>query len=222
VLKASVGTGFKAPTLSELFVSFPAFNFFANPNLKPETSFGYDAGFEQPIFGRRVRFGATWFHNDIRDLIQANSAGNSYANVGRATTYGVEAFASYKLGDRLGVRADYTWTIARDEVARQELLRRPKTKASATVTWQASRRLRVATSLVYVGAWVDGNRDFSIPRLTASPCATVGVSGDYDLGHGLALFARIDNLLDRRYEDPIGFDKPGIGAYGGVRLALTP
>src|SRR5262249_33494277 len=43
-LKASVGSGFKAPTLSELFQDFPPF-FFANPNLKPETSTGYDVGF---------------------------------------------------------------------------------------------------------------------------------------------------------------------------------
>ena len=220
VLRASVGAGYKAPTLSELFVSFPAFNFFANPNLKPETSFGYDLGFEQPL--GPVRFGATWFHNDIRDLIETNAAGDSYANIGRAVTYGVESFASWALSARLSLRADYTWTIARDEVAHEELLRRPKNKASATATWRASRRLRLAATAVYVGAWVDGNRDFSVPRLTASPYATVNVSGDYDLGKGLTLFARIDNLLDRRYEDPVGFDKPGIGAYGGVRLALTP
>ena len=42
-LKASIGSGFKAPTLSELFQDFPAFFFFANPNLKPETSTGWDA-----------------------------------------------------------------------------------------------------------------------------------------------------------------------------------
>ena len=33
---------------------FPAFIFFANPNLKPEESPGYDAGFEQPLFNDRV------------------------------------------------------------------------------------------------------------------------------------------------------------------------
>ena len=51
-LKASVGTGFKAPTLADLFQNFPSFGFFANPNLKPETSTGYDAGFEQALGGR--------------------------------------------------------------------------------------------------------------------------------------------------------------------------
>src|SRR4029077_3877539 len=47
-LKASVGTGFKAPTLSELYQSFPPF-FFANPDLKPENSTGWDVGFEQGV-----------------------------------------------------------------------------------------------------------------------------------------------------------------------------
>jgi vitamin B12 transporter len=71
-LKASYGTGFKAPTLSDLFQNFPDFGFFGNPNLKPEQSEGYDAGFEQPLFNDRVRFGSTYFHNSITDLITTN------------------------------------------------------------------------------------------------------------------------------------------------------
>jgi vitamin B12 transporter len=73
-----------------------------------------------------------------------------------------------------------------------------------------------------VGAWIDGNRDFSMSRLPASPYATLNVAGSYDLGRGVTLFARVDNLLDRRYEDPVGFDKPGIGAYAGVRFGGAP
>jgi hypothetical protein len=38
----SAVTGFKPPTLAQLFQNFPSFNFFGNPNLKPETSIGYD------------------------------------------------------------------------------------------------------------------------------------------------------------------------------------
>ena len=220
-LKASYGTGFKAPTLTQLFVSFPAFNFFANPNLKPEESQGYDVGFEQPLAGGRARLGATWFHNAIANLIEDNAAGDSLANIGRATTYGVESFASLAVTRRVALRADYTWTIARDDVARQELLRRPKNKASLTATWRANDRLSLSASALYVGARIDGNRDFSIPRLTASPYATFNLAGSYDLGGGVTLFGRINNLLDRRYQDPAGFDKPGIGAFGGVRVNLA-
>ena len=228
VLKASAGTGFKSPTLSELFVSFPDFEFFANPDLKPERSFGYDLGFEQPLWRGRARFGATWFHNDIRDLIEScpDPAGGefaeTYCNVGKATTYGVESFVAVTPIPNLDLRADYTWLIAHDDVANEELARRPRNKAAVSATWRVTQRLRLAPSLLYVGAEVDGNRDFSIERMMASPYATVNLAGDYDLGHGVTLFGRIDNLLDRHYQQPIGFDKPGLGAYGGVRVALTP
>jgi vitamin B12 transporter len=175
-----------------------------------------------------VRFGATWFHNDIRDLIESCSFpppnpnfAATYCNIGRAETYGVESFVSLKLSDRLSVRGDYTWLTARDEVANTELLRRPKSKASATADWKPIPRLRLAASLVYVGAWVDFDRS-GFTQLRASPFSTVDLSGEYDLGRGLTLFARIDNLLDRRYEDPVGFDKPGIGAFGGIKVALKP
>src|SRR6516164_3713055 len=63
-LKASVGTGFKAPTLSELYQNFPPF-FFANPALRPESSTGWDAGFEQGFAKGAVRFGVTYYHNRI-------------------------------------------------------------------------------------------------------------------------------------------------------------
>ena len=82
-IKGSVGTGFKAPTLSQLFQSFPASNFFANPNLRPEESLGYDAGIEQPL-GDRVLVGATYYANDFKNLITSNATFTSNENVGRA------------------------------------------------------------------------------------------------------------------------------------------
>jgi vitamin B12 transporter len=63
-LKGSLGTDFKAPSSSERFVDFPAFGFFANRNLQPEESLGYDVGFEQSLFDKPLRFGTTYFHNN--------------------------------------------------------------------------------------------------------------------------------------------------------------
>jgi len=92
-LKASVGSGFKAPTLSELYQDFPPF-FFANPNLKPETSTGYDVGVEQAVAGEAARAGVTYFYNRMRNLIVDNADFTSYANIGRAHSDGVESFAT--------------------------------------------------------------------------------------------------------------------------------
>jgi vitamin B12 transporter len=218
-LKASYGTGFKAPSLTQLFVSFPAFNFFANPDLQPEESEGYDIGFEQPFCDDRFRFGATYFHNDITNLIGPNATFTTLINVGRATTEGVETFASAAITDRFEVRFDYTYTDARDDTTDLELLRRPRNKASLSANWRPTDRLSLSATLLYVGSQVDGNRSFSIQRLNTPDYYLVNLAGEYDLGRGFTVFARIDNLLDHRYENPTGFQRPGFGAYAGLRVA---
>jgi vitamin B12 transporter len=218
-LKASVGTGFKAPTLSELYQNFPPF-FFANPDLKPETSTGYDLGFEQGLAHGALRFGVTYFHNHITDLITTDVTGTTYANIGVATTEGIESFILYQPLAQLLLRIDYTYTAATDDIAQQELLRRPKNRGVFIATWQATRAWQWDLDVLCVGTWIDGNRDFSIMRLDAPGYTTVNLATTYDLGPRWALFARISNLFDRHYENPVGFLQPSIGAYAGIKVTL--
>jgi vitamin B12 transporter len=216
-LKASYGTGFKAPTLSQLYVNFPAFGFFGNPNLKPEESSGYDVGFEQPIANDRFRFGATYFHNDITNLINSNATFTSYTNVGLAETYGVESFASFAVTPQFKIRADYTYTIARDEITGDELLRRPKNKVTITSAWNATDELTLSSTIIYVGSWADISRDGS-SNLTAPSYTTVNLAANYVVDKNLTVFGRIDNLFNVQYQDPTGFLRPGFGVFAGLRV----
>jgi vitamin B12 transporter len=216
-LKASVGTGFKAPTLSQMFQNFPEFDFFGNPNLKPETSLGYDAGFEQSLVGNMLRIGVTYFRNNIKNLIDDNADFTSYTNIGRAVTDGVESFVSYQPLQSLTLRLDYTYLQATDEILNEELLRRPKHKGSLNAAWQATSRLSLNATLLSVSSWIDGNRDFSIPRLTAPGYTTVDLAASYDLTSHWALFGRIANLFNRHYQNPDGFMQPTVGAFAGVK-----
>jgi len=218
-LKASYGTGFKAPSLTQLFVSFPAFNFFANPNLRPEESEGYDFGFEQPLWRDGIRFGATYFHNKITNLIEPNVTFTTLENIGRATTDGAEVFISLSLADRFKVRGDYTYTDAINDDTGLELLRRPKHRASISANWRPLDRLSLSATWLYVGTQIDGNRSFSITRLNTDPYYIVNVAADYAVSKDVTIFARADNLFDRRYEDPTGFQRPGFGFFAGVRVA---
>jgi vitamin B12 transporter len=218
-LKGSVGTGFKAPTLNQLFVNFPAFGFLANPALKPEKSFGWDAGFEQ-VLGPRVQAGATYFHNNIDNLIAANDTFTTDINIAKAVTYGVESFVAYAPIDSVKLRADYTYTMAKDAVLNEELLRRPKHKASLDAAWRASDAATLSATLLYVGPWVDGSRDFSVPRLKSDGYATVNLAASYDIAKNLTAYARINNLLDRHYQDPVGFLHQGFGIFFGVRVGF--
>ena len=219
-LKASLGTGFKTPTLSQLYVDFrPAFNFFGNPNLLPEQSVGYDFGFEQPIANDRFRLGVTRYHNNITNLINTNATGTSYINVGEAITSGYEAFASAAVTDRLRLRADYTYTKAIDAITELELLRRPRHKYTLAAEWNPTDQLLLSATWLRVSTWIDGNRDFSIQRLTAPGYAVLNLAANYTVNQYTTVFGRIDNLLNERYQNPTGFDRPGLGIFGGIRVA---
>ena len=60
----------------------------------------------------------------------------------------------------------------------------------------------------------------TVSGLTANGYTQVNLAGSYDLVNGVTAYARIDNLLDRRYENPIGFLRPGLGVFAGVRVAI--
>jgi vitamin B12 transporter len=226
-LKASYGTGFKAPTLDELYVNYPNFGFHSNPDLKPEESRGYDAGFEQTLFAKRVEFGATYFHNDITNLITFGPTSTwpgyytYYLNLPSARIDGAETFVTFKPRDDLKFRADYTYTMAMDAQKSEELRRRPKHKASVGADWQASQALNLSATLVYVGDFVDTDRFGSIPRLNAPGHTVVNLAGSYDFGNGLTAFARFDNLFNEIYEDPTGYLRPGFGAFAGMKVSLN-
>lgn len=217
-LKASVGTGFRAPSLNERFFQSGFFN--GNPNLRPEESVGWDAGFEQPLLDNKVRFGVTHFHNDIKNLINSPAPFVTYENVAMASTQGIESFVSMAVTRDLNVRADYTFTRAFNETTGEELLRRPRHKASATADWTPTQALTLSGTVLYTGTWMDNDRFFSSPTsFQTSPYTLVNLAGSYKWSETTTLFARVDNLFDVRYQDPTGFQRPGLGVFAGVRLA---
>ncbi|HEY7991801.1 MAG TPA: TonB-dependent receptor [Stellaceae bacterium] len=222
-LKFSAGSAFKAPTLNQLFVSIPAFLFTANPNLQPERSFGIDAGFEQPLLNNRLRFGASYFHNDISNLIEFQTNPITFAstlvNIGNATTQGAETFATFTVTPQLDLRADYTYTLAMNDDTGTQLIRRPKHKASLSVSWRPTDRLTLAATGIYVGDRPD--IAFSgLSSAVAKPYYLVNLDGSYRLTQTVTVFARIENLLNQHYEDVVGFLRPGIGVFGGIRVAF--
>jgi vitamin B12 transporter len=221
-LKATYGTGFKAPTLTQLYVNNPSFYTIANPNLKPETSRGYDIGFEQPLWQNRASFGATYFNNEISNLISMTGfnfalGGYSYENVGLATAKGVESFVAVTATDTLRFRLDYTYTQTRDEGTGLRLRRRPANKVTAAAIWNPIERATITATVLHTSSWLDYDR-FGGTLLDAPAFTTVNLAANYDIDQHVSVFGRIDNLFDKKYEVPIGFLQPGFGVFAGVRL----
>jgi len=66
----------------------------------------------------------------------------------------------------------------------RSLLRRPKHKGNLNATWRASDALLLNASVLTVSSWVDGNRDFSIPRLDAPGYTTGESRGEFSMSAG--------------------------------------
>jgi vitamin B12 transporter len=197
----------------------------ANPNLQPETSRGFDAGFEQPLLNGRVNFGVTYYENDVKNIIinvfNGVSFTSTFENVQHAKMYGTESFVSATVTDQFKIRFDYTTTRARDETTDLGLLRRPGNKASVTAVWTPLNELTIAATVVHVSSWVDVNRDTAvfIPRLDAPAYTTVNLVANYTVNKNVTVFARADNLFNEQYQVPVGFLRPGLGVYGGLRVS---
>jgi vitamin B12 transporter len=214
---ASIGTGIKNPTLFELF-GFTA-TFTGNPNLRPESAFGWDAGVEQAL-GEDAVVDVTFFHNEIDDLI--NGSGNTAVNlVGVSKINGIETTASYQLSPDVRLNAAYTWSIGEDASGR-ELVRRPKHVASAAATYDFDAWQRPATLTVGVnfhGERTDNEFDaaFNTTRVTLESYSLVRVASEIELRPGLSATARIENLLDQSYEESLSFGSTGRGIFAGLR-----
>ena len=219
-IRASLGTGFKSPSLYQLYAPGTLFGPIGNLELKPERSLGWDAGVEQSLFGGKVRVAVTYFHNDFENLVVFSSF-DGYINIGQAETKGMEVDLDLHPSNQLTVNLAYTHLDARDKTHGTPLLRRPEDFLSARLVFSFLTRWTAAFSFDHIGERVD--MDYSVwPSLTLTLPAYSLLSGvvSYEAGSDIQLFIRLDNILNARYIQVFGYGTPGFSLQGGIRLIL--
>jgi len=211
-LHGSVGTGFKAPTLNDLY--YPGFS---NPDLRPEESVGFDLGVEALLPSRRARVDVTVFRNAVTDLIQFDFVSGRPENLGDVTAAGVELGGEWLLIPTLELSGAYTLTAATPRGSDQQLIRRPRNSGNVRLSWHAAPAARLWGEVRFQGASFD---DGVNGREQLDGFAVVNLAGDYRLG-SVVLRGRIDNLFDSAYEQVLGFGVAGISGYFGATLTLS-
>ena len=175
---------------------------------------------EQSVGGGRALFGLTWFETAFRDLVDFDYAAG-YVNIGRARSKGLEVSAEARPAEGARLRASYARLAARDTETGAALVRRPRDKFAAEAGVRLFGRLDLAAEALWVGRRFD--RDYNV-----YPYATVALPGyllldavvTAPIGPRLALFFRVDPILDERYETVWGYGSPGLTARTGFRLTL--
>ena len=216
-LAGSYAEGIAQPTFFDLYGFFPG-NFVGNPDLKPESS----RGFELSLRYRRGPFGAslTGYRQRLRDEIVNNANFTSVLNApGRSRRSGLEAAIDWKAR---GQAADVGQLCLSQGDAAQRCdrrvateTRRPKHSGSIALDG-ATGRFTYGASLAYVGKHLDNRDTFPFDRIALGSYWLADARIAYAVRPGIELFARGANLLDQRYQDVFSYRTEGRAVYAGA------
>ncbi len=214
-LRGSVGYGFRIPTYTDLYYSDPTT--IGNPNLKPESAWSSEAGFDWSP-GTRWTFSATGFYSrqhDTIDYVRASAAQRWQAtNLSGLRFTGAEASAKVELTHSQQLQLDWTNLYGAQSALHglqsEYIFNYPVENAHMLWTMNIHDRLRVRNSLQVA------------QRYQQTPYPVWDLAFEYDAGQRQKWrpYIRLANLSNTGYQEIEGVAMPGRSITGGVTYLL--
>ena len=219
-LKASVGRGFRAPTVNELYWRDDYSE--GNPDLKPEESFSYDAGIQQQL-GAKSMLGVALFQSHVKNLIawyDVDGKGIYKAqNINDAFLQGLETELNVQITDEISGALNYTLLGSQDTSGvydGETLTYRPKNKVGGRLGYQNKWGLKLDMDAEYTDkVYIDRANTQELGGFM-----TFGVYVSQTIVKGVEIYVRGDNILDKQYELVNGYPMPGASIMGGVKATF--
>lgn len=218
-LKASAGTGFRAPSTAEIAYNAGAFARppASNVQLSEESSQGFEIGVEY-FAGTQLKLEAVYFSQDVEDAIffDLELFSGYLQDVGDSTSSGVELIADYALTANWRLKGNYTFNETERPNGLQRI-RRPEHLSNLGVSYRSDDG-KLSFNAFYRSSAnaIDGNRilvpldDFDV----------VDVNARYQINQNVELYARIENALNEDYQEINGFNSAQRGSYIGAKLSF--
>lgn len=237
-LRGSFYTGYRVPTLNELYRPFRVGNDIteANPALRPERLYGVDLGLEtDPVKTVHVSVGG--FYNELHDpvanvtvasgggtvapfgFIPVGGVGRLRENLGRAQVYGAETVVTWTPTPQWVLALSYLYSHgvvesapAQPTLEGKRLAQAPEQQLVASARWSPWTHLQALGQVRVVGDQFED--DLNTLRLDAF--ATVDLSLNYSLPLGWEARAAVENLFDTEIQT--GKNAAGLVSIGAPRL----
>ena len=222
VVRAVASTGFRAPSLYELYSAY------GNTGLTPETSQSFELGVER-VFGEKGSLQATLFHTGIDNMIGFDGTSTAcasgfgcYAQVpGTTTTQGVELIGTYELAPGWSLFGNYTYTDAKTENggSTNRLVRTPRHDLALGVEGRFNDRLSGVVTVQHVADFLDTGV-WPAPTGPMPDYTVVNLGLTYDITDQAQAYLRVDNLFDEEYQTVRNYGQPGRQVFVGVRASF--
>jgi vitamin B12 transporter len=223
-VKGAVGRGFRVPTVSE-----KADPFIGKRDLSPEVVVSYEAGADfRPRKAALVS--ATWFYQKFSDLIQFDGSVpgpvgfGQLRNVGRAFSRGVEAEGACRFLPQAALAMTYTWSDTWDAANRRRILGIPRHRGALSLLLSPAPRWEVRIDWRIESDQLDAPPNGGDPRRPGYARVDTFAKYRWEVPSAefreIALTGKIQNLLDRRYEERGGYPAPGFNFLLGAEVKL--
>ncbi|MBU6374922.1 MAG: TonB-dependent receptor [Bdellovibrionales bacterium] len=206
-LKASVGRGFTAPSLDQIHSST-----YGNPRLNAEVSQSYEGTIQQK-FGSLIEIQSTYFLINFSNLIFGDSSDNyRYKNISAAKNQGLESALRWKPRSFLNLTLSHTFLSAKNLENGKQLNRRPTHSAAISLQGTHGGNFQWNFKGRFTGTRFDDSANtVRMPSFTA-----FSADSSWKFLKNTAAFAKIENILDKRYEEVAGYQTASRSLYVGV------
>lgn len=201
--KANYGRGYKAPTLSELYMEMHRsmgndVNVYGNPDLQPEETLSYDFGVEMDngtTFGK-----LTYFNNKVTNLINTqqitkDSDDYKYVNINKAQINGIEAELGRRFGDRWTFKVNHNWLDAMDKIENTRLNNRARNMTTFQLIYDDHKPTGISAVL-----WDQFASDYRYNDVNYT-YNTVNFSINKKWSTDFSTYAGVDNIFDKVVDD---------------------
>ncbi len=212
-IKTSFGTGFKAPSLSQLYDPTTG-----NTDLEPEEVKSWEVGFESSFYNKKLKFNSSYFQNHYSNLISFEPIGFRSINIGESKIHGFESSMSLRAIERVILSANFT-RFFKFKNGNETLLRRPRNSASAQIQVQWNDQMNTALIHRYIGHRLDFDANTFTKTKMKAYNVTQAIT-EYEFKKNQSLYVRIDNLFNSNYEEINGFGTAELSVYLGLNLQL--
>ena len=207
-IKTSWGEGFKVPTIFQTtFFCCGAES--ANTNIRPEESTSYDLGFDFSLKDK-FSFSLVYFKKDINDQINFSFGLGGYENIDFVESDGFEVSANSEITEEINLYLNYSYIDSIDGRG-QRLINIPKDSGELALTYNSSFNLSGSLTIKYNGSEIGtyGNLD---------SWSRADINLFYKLNNFSEVYFRVENLLDKNYQQVFGYGTPDRSGLVGVKV----
>lgn len=217
-------TGFKAPTLLQLYGQYGA-----NPSLKPEESKSFEGGFNLFTSNKKADIRATFFSRKIDNAITYT---NEYLNLDEQDDYGFEIEPNIQVNDKLSIRAFYAFVTGEVKTRSEagldttynNLLRKPKHSFGVNASYNVTNRLTVSVNFKTFGKRSDlffNMISYKQEQVELTSYQLLDIYAEYRLlQQKLKLFVDAKNVLDQNYTEVYGYSTQNFNIQTGLSFSF--